>query len=382
MRAAVIAFLAVAIGPGVASAGDIQVDDDYCADVAEGKYPPIRGTAENGAGTGFQATCLKGLINRESLIHLNQHVQIEVIGRLLTGNRQLEPAGLTLDEAAAKERLAARGDLEIVPAADAVAAPAARKWNAWSDGKYSFIETGVGTGKTDGSLFNGLAGVDYKITDTFVAGLLGSFEASDLDTASLLKTTTKTEGLGGGAYLGLALTDTLVLGATVVGSHINTDVGTGGITANINSDRIQISSGLTGYLYSGSWRLTPLVNIAYSREWQDAYVDSGGAAAAAQTFESGVLSIGNQVGYTFTAESGMTVEPWVGGQFDYTFLDRTKESGLAALEAVDTLDFRAQAGLNVSIAENIQFSVLGDLSGLLLEDNTIYAVDAVLAVQF
>jgi Autotransporter beta-domain len=333
-------------------------------------------------GSGAQLACHKQLVNRESLIHLNHHIQDNVVARLLSGGAP-EPAGLALDEGTARKRLEGSGSIDIIPTADIDAAPApARKWNAWIDGKFTWIEADEALGDTEGGLFNGLAGIDYKITDRFIVGLLGSFESSDLETDLAPVQTTKTEGYGGGAYMGLTVTDNIVLSATATGTFIDTDVAFNGVTADIESERLQLSGGATGYYYFGQTRFTPLVNVAYSKEWQDDFVDSGGAAAADQTFESSVLSAGAQLGHTFSGGNGMSIEPWLGAQLDWTFLDKSKIDGAAALEADDTVDIRVQGGFNVSFAENVQLSVMGDISGLLLDDTDTYAVDAVLAVQF
>ena len=101
----------------------------------------------------------------------------------------------------------------------------------------------------DGSLINGVVGADYKVSDRMVLGLMGTYETSDLEGA--VGTTQDTDGWGGGAYMGLSLTDNLVLSATILGTELDTDVNG---TAEFDSTRIQATSALTGNFYSGTWR--------------------------------------------------------------------------------------------------------------------------------
>ena len=52
---------------------------------------------------------------------------------------------------------------------------------------------------------------------------MGTYETSDLEGAGA-SPTQDTDGWGGGAYMGLSLTDNLVLSATVLGTELDTDV--------------------------------------------------------------------------------------------------------------------------------------------------------------
>ena len=382
MRYATLVFLATTVLATPAWAVDEDAD---CRDLDRPVKRDAQGVPLPPSASDI-LICGRQLVNRESLLHVYHHIQGEVADRLLNNHQTPEPAGLALDEKAARERLKGDREIAVIPTADVTEAPAVRKWNTWIDGKATFIETEDLFGNTDGVLFNGLAGADYKLADNFVIGLMGTFEASDLDTNSAAPQTTRTNGWGGGVYAGLSVGENIVLSATVAGAAVNTDVSNAGASADIDSQRLQISGGATGYFFFGDTRWSPILNVAYSKEWQDAYVDTAGAAAGDQTFEAGILSLGGQIGHTFRGEGAMSVEPWVGAQLDYTFLDRVTETGKADINADGARDIRLQAGFNVSFAENVQLGILGEASGLVISPsegfNRTYAIDAILSWQF
>lgn len=311
----------------------------------------------------------------------------QVVGRRLVVPpfaMDIAPAGLSYDsEAAASNVLSGDGTFRVIPAADTSAAPApVRKWNSWADGKMSWIDPGDVISPTDGELLNLSGGIDYKLSDRVVVGLLAAYENSDLDTSGFVTSSTKARGLGGGAYVGVTLTDNIVFSGMVTGTSLDTDSDLFGATADIDSSRIQASAGLTGYWYFGTTRLSPSVTLAWSKEWQSDFIDSLNFYSPDQTTESAVLSLGDQLGHTFSLDNGMTVEPWVGAQFDWTFVNEVKTDGFPSYDLGDTYDLRLQTGLSWNLAANAQLSLTGEVSGLLMPDNTIYSGEANLAVQF
>jgi outer membrane autotransporter protein len=323
-------------------------------------------------------SCQKSLVNREWLLDISDDVRSRLIGELVAGATP-QPAGLTMSPEEERARLYGNEGIVIVPAVDATPA---RRWNTWVDGKYSRIETDNAVSGTDGDQVNVLVGVDYKITDRFVFGLLGTFEASDLETGVLPPAETKTEGYGGGAYAGFTLTDHLVYSGIVTGTFIDTDISFAPLVGSTDSDRLSVTNGITGYWYFGTTRLSPSLTFAWQKEWQDAFIDSGGNPNPSQTLETGILTFGNVLGHTFSLDNGMSVEPWVGANLDWTLINRAVITGVAVFPTDETLDLRLQAGLNWTLAENVQLALTGEVSGLLLSDTDTYAGEANIAIQF
>lgn len=316
--------------------------------------------------------CAKSLLNRQSLINTSTSITKIIINRFDFGPNQTEPAGLELsDPTDILERLRSNGGITIAPTADVVAPAANPMWNIWIDGKYSWLDDTDAFTDLDGSLVNGVVGADYKVSDRLVLGLMGTYETSDLEG---LGVTQDTDGWGGGAYLGLTLTDNLVLSATLLGTDLDTDVN--GATS-FDSTRIQASSGLTGYWYSGTWRYSPSLTVAWSKEWQD----SSGALNA-QTIETGVISPGFQVGNSISIGGASTIEPWLGAQLDWVGINKVVDDVTGTIFDDPYTDLRLQAGLNFAFGANAQLTLTGEISGLLYEDSDTYTAGANFAFQF
>ena len=317
--------------------------------------------------------CAKSLLDRQSLINTSTSIIDVIMDRFDMGPNQTEPAGLELtDPKEILDRLTGNGSITIAPTADVVAPAPSPKWNIWVDGKYSWLDDTSAFTNLDGSLVNGVVGADYKVSDRLVLGLMGTFENSDLGG---LGVTQDTDGWGGGVYMGLSLTDNLVFSANVAGTSLNTDVN-GGAT-NFDSQRIQTSEALTGYWYSGTWRLSPSLTFAWSKEWQDA---AGGLNA--QTIETAIISPAVQVGDTIAIKDATTVEPWVGAEVDWEARNRVVDKVLGTILNDPNTDLRLQTGLNFAFGAKAQLDLTAEVSGLLLKNSDTYTAGANFAYQF
>jgi Autotransporter beta-domain len=321
-------------------------------------------------------SCAKPLINRQSLINTSTSIRNIIVDRFDAGPNQTEPAGLELTDAnEILQRLSGSGEIAIAPTADVAAPAAVSKWNVWVDGKYSWLDDTSAISNLDGGLVNSIVGADYKITDQLVLGLMGTYEDSSLKGNGIVPPTQKTNGWGGGAYLGLTLTDNLVFSANVLGTSLDTKVNGG--AARFDSERIQTSEALTGYWYSGTWRFSPSLTFAWSKEWQDASV-----ASNKQTIETMILSPAVQIGNTISIGGANTVEPWLGAEVDWAIRNRVKDAVLGVLISDPNTDLRLQSGLNFAFGANAQLALTAEVSGLLLKDSDTYTAGANFAYQF
>ena len=316
--------------------------------------------------------CAKSLLNRQSLINTTASITGVILNRFDRGPNQAEPAGLELaNREEIADRLSGGKSILIAPTADVAAPPASPMWNIWIDGKYSWLDDTDAFTDLDGSLVNAVAGFDYKVSDRLVLGLMGTYESSDLDGSGV---TQDTDGWGGGAYLGMTLTDNVVLSATLLGTELDTEVNGG---TSFDSTRIQASSALTGYWYSGTWRYSPSLTVAWSKEWQDA---SG--ALNAQTIETGIISPGFQVGNSISIGGASTVEPWLGAQLDWVGINKAVDDVTGTILDDPYTDLRLQGGLNFAFGANTQLALTAEVSGLLYEDSDTYTAGANFAFQF
>ncbi len=320
------------------------------------------------------AACAKSLLNRQSLINTSTSIQNIIIDRFDTGPNQTEPAGIALNtEQDILDRLSSNGNITIIPTADVATPAASPLWNVWIDGKYSWLDDTVAFSNLDGSLVNLIVGADYKVSDRLVVGLMGTLETSDLDDNGAVSQ--QTDGWGGGAYMGLTLTDNVVFSANVLGTALNTDVN--GVSNVFDSERVQASAALTGYWYNGTWRYSPSLSVAWSKEWQDAILGFN-----AQTIETAIISPGIQVGNTVSIGGANTVEPWLGAQLDAVALNKVVDAGLGTVLDDPYTDLRLQGGLNFAFAGSTQLALTAEVSGLLYDQSDTYTFGANFAFQF
>ena len=335
-------------------------------------YPLTRDAAEVSTLQG--SACARAIVNRQLLIH-----SIDVIPRVIfnsfgIGPVNVEPAGLaglTTDDFAA--RLAGGSALIIQPTADATpAAATALGWNVWGDGKYTWNDNGPASFDLDGPLWNGLFGIDYKVTSKFSLGIMGSLESSNLQGDGI---DLKSHGWGIGPYIGVVLTDNIVFSANVLGSRV--DSSQLDELFKFNSDRIQAAASLNGYWYKGTWRFNPGISLSWSKEW----MQDDDSVLPDQVIETGLLTPSLQIGDTLRIDDKTTVEPWAGAALDYTFLNRTDTEGFASVDD-PYADLRIQAGLNFNFGSNVQLALIGEAGGLLRDQTDSYSAEANLAFQF
>lgn len=325
----------------------------------------------------FEATagCARAMINRQLMVN-----NIDVLSRVVAfsfgiGPGRVEPAGLAnLSPAEFGGRLEDATALVITPTGDeaAAAAPASR-WNLWGDGKYTWNDNSPSNFDLDGPLWNGLAGVDYKLTDKMTIGLMASYESSDLDG---IGTDLQSTGLGGGPYIGIVLTDNVVFSANVTGSRLDSSQ-LGGLL-DFESGRLQAAAALNGYWFRDTWRFTPGLSLSWSKEWME---ETSGFLLPDQTIETAMLTPSVQIGNTLRLSDTGTVEPWAGAALDYVFVNTTATDGFGSVKD-PYADLRLQLGLNFGFGGNAQLAITGELGGLLMDASDTYAIEANLAVQF
>jgi hypothetical protein len=320
--------------------------------------------------------CTKSQDNLRSVLNFNQTISNVVVGRLRPAD--VAPAGLTLDAAEALSRLTGSQEIAIVPTADMVeAAPELPSWNFWVDGKYNWLNDTSNVSDLDGHLVNLIVGADYKVNDRLVLGLLASHESSNREDDVAPFPFMETDAWGGGAYFGLTLTPNWILSGNAALSDINTESG-GFVVSEFDSLRVQAAAALTGYYYAGTWRISPSLGLAWSEEWQE---DKAGFLPD-ETFLTGALSPGIQIGNTVALSDTVTVEPWGGAQLDWNFLNKVKQDGVGTILDDPNVDLRLQGGLNFSFGPRTQLALTGEVSGLLLDNITTYTAGAQFAFQF
>lgn len=320
-------------------------------------------------------TCATLIVDRQSLINHSSLLPRVIAESLGMEPDEIEPAGLAaLSDEGTRNRLSGGTGIEIAPAAATATAPATR-WNLWGDGKYSAIDGSDIVSDLDGPLWNAMAGLDYKLTDKFTVGMMAAYESADLEGTGPLPPSYESEGWGAGPYMGVVLGDNIVFSANLLGSFLDGEQ-SGGF--EFDSERLQASTGLTGYWYAGTWRFSPGVTLSWSKEW----LDETSGLLNDQTTEVAILTPSLQIGDTLTLSGTTTLEPWAGVALDWTFVNKSKDAVFGTIVDDPNTDLRLQAGLNFGFGNNVQLALTGEAAGLLIDETDTYSGEVNLAVQF
>lgn len=265
-------------------------------------------------------------------------------------------------------------------------ASASKKWNIWINGTYTYLDDNLPMAGYDGYQSAGIAGIDYKITDRIVLGLIGNLSTSDIDNTVPFTGigNSQTDGYGLGAYAGVLVTDHIVADASFLYNWTDNSTFDGVDTASYNSDGWTLGGNLTGYWYTGKWRWSPAIGISWSHNHDDAYVDSASIPFPAQEQDTGLFTFGGTAGYNFAVSDKNTAELWASATGEWTF----ERSGSPSLTTPgvpvrnDDFDVRLASGLDITTASGITLGVSGEVSGIAISDYISYGGKVSLAVPF
>ncbi len=253
---------------------------------------------------------------------------------------------------------------------------AAFLWNLWSDAAVAFADRNNPIVGYDGILATVSLGLDRKVGDRSVFGVLLNLETSDFDT-SFGPGTFDSTGYGIGVYGGTALSDRWVADAMVVWKHFDNDImEPGPVFASFDSERWQAAANVTGYWYRDAWRYSPAFGFAWSQENQDS-----SSLNPAQTITTTMASAGLEVGYTTVLDGIRSLEPWASLTVEWTFHD----SGATVIGPdpdLHEIDLRLAGGINAILAENFSLSLRADIAGLVRRNFLIATIGGQAALQF
>ncbi len=254
---------------------------------------------------------------------------------------------------------------------------AALLWNIWSDAAVAFADRNNPVAGYDGTLATVSFGLDRKIGDRSVLGVLLNFEISDFDT-SFGPGTFDSTGYGIGVYGGTALSDHWVADAMVVWKHFDNDLTQMFFApASFDSERWQAAANLTGYWYRDAWRYSPAFGFAWSHEDQDA-----SSLNPAQTITTTLASAGLEVGYTTVLDDMRSLEPWASLTVEWTFHDSAATLLGFPDPDLNEIDLRLAGGLNAKLADNFSLSLRADIAGLVRSNFLIATIGGQAALQF
>lgn len=189
--------------------------------------------------------------------------------------------------------------------------------DVWVEGTIVRYNDDLGGVNRDGDFSVLYVGADYVVSPGMLIGALVQVDDTEEDIDDpTLKGNIEGRGWMAGPYIGIRLADNLYFDARAAWGQSDNDLDLddatlGPRTGSFETDRWLASATLTGNEYSGAWRFSPQISIAYGEEDYGSY-----STSLQQTIPGGGASIGRvtgtmEVGYRFNGYGGSVIEPHV-----------------------------------------------------------------------
>ena len=237
-------------------------------------------------------------------------------------------------------------------------------WNFWVKGSWTLYDSHESS-SFDGHLIDVVGGVDYRLSDDLIVGVLGGYGAADFDT--LLAGTAgsfESKGMHVGVYMGKRLAPNLMFDALVAYTASDYDNVSGTTIGAFDAGRITVAAHLKGNVDWAGVIVEPTIGLMYASEKQDAYTDNNTTVHAARTVTAGRLSVGPKFIFPKVTTDNGTSQFWFAakGEYDFSNQDTSAASGLPDIG--DVASGRVQAGIASASDSGVNLSLQGDVSGL------------------
>ncbi len=255
------------------------------------------------------------------------------------------------------------------------AAAAARGINIWAQGGYTNSKNSFNGGANNdtrfgGDIWVGVVGADYRASSRVTLGVAGGYQLVDIDT-TFNSGKIKQTGFGVTPYMAVLLNQNYYLdfsaGYWLLDNEVSRNAGTA--RASYSGSRWNVGGNLNGNWTRGKWVIGGQVGYQYINAKEDAYTETGSAAAAGN-LTSPVVKIGQgRLGATAGYQLG-SMTPYGMARIEHNFLQPTLvlNSGVGAQPAANRTGYRLGGGLRF----NVSSSVSGDVSANTLYGKTDY----------
>jgi outer membrane autotransporter protein len=243
-----------------------------------------------------------------------------------------------------------------------------RLWSAYLEATGAWSEVGSGASAYNFDTRGATLGVDRRIGDNFVFGVLGSYNTLDADFANF-------SSIEGESYKG-ALYATYFSGGffvdALLGAGYNSyDTSRSGFLgfAEGSTDGWELDAMLnTGYdIHNGNWTFTPFASLAYTRVTLNGFTETGSTSPLTfptQSQDSLRSDLGVKVAYSVALDNGMVFTPQVRLAWQHEFLDSTQSIDSSFVSApgspftvngpaIDRDRALLSAGLNVQLTPTV-----------------------------
>ncbi len=254
-------------------------------------------------------------------------------------------------------------------------------WNMWVKGTWTFYD---GDGSSfDGTIANVVGGVDYRLREDLIVGVLGGYGLARFDTLTGgVVGSFDADGLSVGGYFGWMITPDLMMDGLIAYTASDYDNTSGATTGSFDADRITVAAHLKGHTDLGMVVMEPTIGLMYASEDQSAYTDSAAVLHAARTVTAGRVSVGPKfIWPEMITDHGMT-QFWFAAKGEYDFSNQASSATSGLPDIDDVASARVQAGITSTNDSGVTLSLQGDLSGLGSGEFIAYGGTAKVSVPF
>ncbi len=230
----------------------------------------------------------------------------------------------------------------------------------WIKGNLSHINSET-IGNDLGQLYIGL---DYRVSETYLWGVLAQFDWSNNDD-TVQEISTDGTGWFAGPYIVARVYDNVIFDGLVSYGQSDNDVTAAGANGSFDTNRFFIKGQLTGDFDVDRWHIEPHAALIYFEEEQKAFTNSLNILIPGQTIDLGRVTLGPKISTQFTAGEGMMISPYIGliGIWDFNraeIVDLT--TGLTA--GSNGFRGRVEGGVEVHLANGWNLSGEGYYDGI------------------
>ena len=277
-----------------------------------------------------------------------------------------------------EQRFGAGIDLEQAAIAQPVSSPIL-PWNTWLTGRWTFFDSDDSA--FDGHIADLAAGVDYRLTENLIVGVLGGYGIASFDTKTAAgKGSFSADGLSGGAYLGWLVAPGVLFDAMAAYTGTDYDNRAAGVTGDFDARRITLATNLKGRADLGALIAEPGIAFWWASEHQDGYTDSAGVAHGERTVTAGRLSAGPKFILPMVAGTKEQLQVWFAALAEYDFSSQSAGGTSALPDLGDGVSARIKAGFDAHLANGAKLTLQAEFSGLGNDNYTAWGGMARLAI--
>lgn len=245
------------------------------------------------------------------------------------------------------------------------------EWNAWIRGEATGFADG-GDKVLDGWSVVMSGGVDYRLAENVIIGLLFGYESAELDFDA---DASSFEGQGPtlGVYAGYQIAEGVIFDLTIAHSWLDYDIKSGTATGEFDASRWLFAANLIGQIHvNDRVMIEPGLRIVYAIEDQDAFTLSDTTAVASKTVNSGSASFGPTIYYALAGDMPEGSKVWASVKANYDFSDQdVTSSTLPDFDGVFSARFGA--GFQTFIFDTAKLDLSGEVSGVGSDEYTAYS---------